>query len=169
MLDEPVGRPSVDDAGAAAMAHTINLRVAGRLEEAGDSLAYRLGRVRMQPPGRPSIPISELLDVDREYRELATAGKLQFIAPRRFNPARKAWLPILHTTRGGHHYTALYSNTARAHRAGKTHDWVVLYEDGINGERLQTVITASHGGMRGRRVIAGREGECEQFYAALAA
>ena len=177
MLDEPVGRPSVDDAGAAAMAHTINLHVAGRLEEAArllreqgaDPYRVRAGRVRMQPPGRPPRPISELLDVDREYRELATAGKLQLIAPRRFNPAGKAWLPIPHTTRGGHHYTALYSNTARVHRAGKTHDWVVLYEDGINGERLHPVITASHGGMRGRRVIAGREGECEQFYAALAA
>jgi len=125
------------------MAHTINLHVAGRLEEAArllreqgaDPYRVRAGRVRMQPPGRPPRPISELLDVDREYRELATAGKLH----------------------------------ARAHRAGKTHDWVVLYEDGINGERLHTVITASHGGMRGRRVIAGREGECEQFYAALAA
>ena len=171
-LHDELGLETLADLEAAA--HDGRLAtIAGfgekRLAGIRDSLAYRLGRVRMHAPDPPPIPVSELLDVDREYRELATAGKLQLIAPRRFNPAGKAWLPILHTTRAGHHYTALYSNTARAHHAGKTHDWVVIYEDGISGERLHTVITASHGGMRGRRVIAGREGECERFYAALAA
>lgn len=48
-------------------------------------------------------------------------------APRRFNPKGKAWLPILHTQRGPWHFTALYSNTARAHDLKKTGDWVVLY------------------------------------------
>jgi putative hydrolase len=61
---------------------------------------------------------AELLDVDREYREKAAAGELQQIAPRRFNPSREAWLPILHTRRGNRRYTALFSNTARTHRAG---------------------------------------------------
>ena len=32
--------------------------------------------------------------VDREYREKAVAGTLPTIAPRRFNPAREAWLPM---------------------------------------------------------------------------
>jgi len=109
-------------------------------------------------------PVSELLDVDREYREKASAGQLRRIAPRRFNPAREAWLPILHTARGARHYTALCSNTARAHRAGKTRDWVVLYHDDGSGERLHTVITAAHGSLRGRRVVAGREAECVTFY-----
>ena len=36
-----------------------------------------------------------LLDVDREYREKAASGKLQKIAPRRFNPAEEAWLTFL--------------------------------------------------------------------------
>jgi hypothetical protein len=171
-LHDELGLETLADLEAAA--HDGRLAtIAGfgekRLAGIRDSLAYRLGRVRMHAPDPPPIPVSELLNVDREYRELATAGKLRLIAPRRFNPAGKAWLPILHTTRAGHHYAALYSNTARAHRAGKTHDWVVLYEDGISGERLHTVITASHGALRGRRVIAGRESECEQFYAALAA
>jgi DNA polymerase (family X) len=52
-----------------------------------------------------------LLDVDSEYLRKARDGELPIITPRRFNPARAAWLPILHTERGGHHYTALFSNT----------------------------------------------------------
>jgi hypothetical protein len=140
-----------------------------RLAGIRDSLAHRLGRVRRPPSDGRVVPVSELLDVDREYRELAAAGKLRLIAPRRFNPAGRPWLPILHTRRNGRHYTALYSNTARAHRAGKTDDWVVLYHDDAGGERLHTVITATHGPLRGTRVVAGRENECEGFYAAHAA
>ncbi len=140
----------------------------GRKRIAGivDSLSTRLSRVRPEPergaPGEP--PVEELLDVDREYREKAAAGQLHRIAPRRFNPAGEAWLPILHTERGPRHYTALYSNTARAHELGKTRDWVVLYHDGGRGERQNTVITSERGILRGRRIVRGREGECERFY-----
>lgn len=59
-----------------------------------------------------------LLDVDRAYR--AAAGALAKIAPKRFNPAGEAWLPILHTERGPWRFTALFSNTARAHSLGRT-------------------------------------------------
>jgi putative hydrolase len=41
--------------------------------------------------------------------------KLKKILPKRFNPKREAWLPILHTLRGQQHFTALFSNTVRAH------------------------------------------------------
>ena len=103
-----------------------------------------------------------LLDVDREYREKAASGKLQKIAPRRFNPAEEAWLPILHTQRGDWHFTALYSNTARAHELGKTGDWVVLYFHTNHGpETLHTVVTETSGRLVGRRVVRGREAECE--------
>jgi hypothetical protein len=44
--------------------------------------------------------VGELLDVDQEYREKAERGELRVIAPRRFNPTREAWLPVLHTQRG---------------------------------------------------------------------
>ena len=130
-----------------------------RLAGIRDSLAHRLGRVRL--PARPQTPpaVAELLDVDREYREKAAAGQLQRIAPRRFNPTGEAWLPVLHTRRGPRRYTALFSNTARAHRAGKTHDWVVLYCDDGQGEDRYTAITAMFGAHRGHRVIAGREHE----------
>jgi hypothetical protein len=50
-------------------------------------------RTRLLAAGLP--PVEELLDVDREYREKAAAGTLRTIAPRRFNPRREAWLPVL--------------------------------------------------------------------------
>ena len=56
-------------------------------------------------------------------------------------------------------YTALFSNTARAHRAGRTRDWVVLYTDDGGRADQYTVITATRGPLSGRRVVAGREDE----------
>jgi hypothetical protein len=138
-----------------------------RLAGIRDSLAHRLGRLRvpMIPGDTPSV--SELLDVDGEYREKAAAGTLERIAPRRFNPSREAWLPILHTRRGNRRYTALFSNTARAHRTGKTRDWVVVYGDNGSGEQRHTIITATYGPLRGQRVVAGREDECRTVYTHL--
>lgn len=112
-----------------------------------------------------SPPVEELLDIDRQYRQLARQGKLPRIAPRRFNPTGEAWLPVLHTERAGRHYTALYSNTARAHEMGTTHDWVVIYcEDDEHGGSW-TVVTANFGALRGRRVIRGREADCARHFA----
>ena len=108
--------------------------------------------------------VEELLSVDREYRAGAKAGELPLIAPHRFNPEGKAWLPVLHAQRGAQHYTALFSNTLRAHEFGRTHDWVVLYIDGDRGERRYTVLTGRHGVLKGKRVVAGREAECAQHY-----
>lgn len=167
-LHEELGLETLADLEAAAHDGRLDT-IAGfgdkRLAGIRDSLAHRLGRVRMPAAAGPPPPVAELLDVDREYREQAEGGRLPMIAPRRFNPTHRPWLPILHTRRGPRHYTALYSNTARAHRAGKTADWVVLYHDDGSGERLHTAITAMHEPLRGRRVIAGRERECEEYYA----
>ena len=109
-----------------------------------------------------------LLDVDRTYRQKATAGQLRKIAPRRFNPQREAWLPVMHDQRGPWHFTALYSNTARAHELGRVFDWVVIYfqsDDEAEGQR--TVVTETRGVMVGERVVRGREAECRRHYAAL--
>jgi hypothetical protein len=128
-------------------------------------LAGRFGRRRLPPsPPSPTPPVEELLEVDRAYRERAAAGLLHRIAPRRFNPAGEAWLPVLRLRRGPRVYRALYSNTAQAHRLGKTRDWVVLYveEDGRRGR--WTVVTAPSSPMRGRRVVRGREAECMENY-----
>lgn len=129
------------------------------------ALGARLGRAttRGEPRG-PAAPVGELLDVDREYREGADADTLPRIAPRRFNPRHEAWLPVLHTRRGSRHYTALFSNTALAHRLGRTRDWVVIYRDGPRETRQATVVTAHGGPLDGRRVVRGREPECEAHY-----
>ena len=61
--------------------------------------------------------IADLLEAQdaNPYRE-------KTIAPRRFNPEGNSWLPIMHTEMQGWRFTALYSNTARAHDLGKTGD-----------------------------------------------
>jgi hypothetical protein len=135
-----------------------------------EALAARLGRLRPPPgPEADAPPVGELLAVDREYREQAAAGRLRTIAPRRFNPSGDAWLPILHTRHGDRSYTALFSNTARAHALGRTRDWVVIYVDGGRGERQYTVITAQWASVRGKRIVRGREAECAIYYGTRAA
>jgi putative hydrolase len=105
--------------------------------------------------------VATLLDVDREYRKKAVAGALRTIAPRRFNPEGKAWLPVLHVRRGPWHFTALYSNTARAHQRGQTRDWVVVYfYDDDHREGQHTIVTETRGPLAGQRVVRGRELEC---------
>jgi DNA polymerase/3'-5' exonuclease PolX len=133
------------------------------------ALAALLGRRpavplrRAAPANEP--PVAALLDVDREYRERAEAGALPTIAPRRFNPTGASWLPVLHATRDGWHFTALYSNTAQAHRLGRTRDWVVVYfydKDHVEGQH--TIVTESRGVLGGKRVVRGREAECREHY-----
>lgn len=137
-----------------------------RLMGLRDTLAGRLGRVghSRDVEGAPFPHVAEILDVDRQYREAAAHDLLPKIAPRRFNPTHEPWLPVLHTVRGDRHYTALYSNTARAHELGRTRDWLVLYFDGRGNERRCTVITAERGPLRGRRIVRGREDECLRHY-----
>jgi hypothetical protein len=131
------------------------------------ALAQMLQRRPATTPDGTAEPAVELiLDVDREYRDKAARRKLRKIAPRRFNPNGEAWLPILHSQRGDWHFTALYSNTARAHDLGKTDDWVVLYFHTDHGPEAQrTVVTETTGKLRGKRVVRGREADCAQHYA----
>jgi DNA polymerase (family X) len=126
---------------------------------------YRLRRLPRPRQAASQPPLEWLLDVDREYRAGAAAGTLAKIAPRRFNPGGEAWLPVLHTQRADWHFTALYSNTERAHELGRVHDWVVIYaEDAAHAEAQATVVTPSSGMLAGRRVVRGREAECWAWY-----
>ena len=131
-------------------------------------LSERLGRRLRRAPAHPAAsppPVGMMLDVDRMYRERAAAGTLRKIAPRRFNPDGEAWLPILHARHGDWHFTALYSNTGRAHDLGRTRDWVVIYHHLADGpEERCTVVTETHGPMAGERVVRGRERECEELF-----
>jgi putative hydrolase len=134
-------------------------------------LAQVLGRQR--PRSQPQKPFTEpsvqlILQVDRQYRKKASDGELPMIAPKRFNPDEKAWLPVMHVTKQGWHFTALFSNTARAHQLNRTQDWVVIYfYDDQHHESQHTVVTETHGASTGRRVVRGRESECDEYYASV--
>lgn len=157
---------------------------AGRLRAVRESLAGRfrqpatvrsttsLGRTAQSATSLSTEerqpPVTELLDLDREYRTKAQGKRLPTIAPRRFNPTGESWLPILHTARAASHYTVLYSNTARAHELGTTKDWVVIYRDDHDGAGQWTVVTAFYGPLKGKRIVRGREAECAQYYGQLA-
>jgi hypothetical protein len=81
------------------------------------------------------------------------------------NPEGKRWLPILHVERDGYSFTALFSNTSRAHQLHTTHDWVVVFFERDGHESQCTVVTETHGHLKGRRVVRGREEECRLHYA----
>lgn len=134
-------------------------------------LAQVLGRKRPQPKDQapftePSVQL--ILQVDKRYRDKAASGELPTIAPRRFNPEGKAWLPVMHVTKEGWHFTALFSNTARAHQLKRTNDWVVIFfYDDEHHESQHTVVTETRGSLTGQRVVRGRESECKDYYASI--
>ena len=143
---------------------TLQTTLAGMLSGAAQN---RVERKQAQAegkelPDRPSV--ATLLAVDEEYRKKAEAGSLKQIAPKRFNPDNEAWLPILNTKRDGWDLTALYSNTAQAHKLNKVHEWVVIYYEKGGLESQATVVTGGNGELSGKRVVRGREMETKQYY-----
>jgi putative hydrolase len=138
-----------------------------RLSALRASLGNMLGkprrRFREEPQNGPDV--AQLLAIDRLYREKAVTAELPRIAPKRFNPTNEAWLPVLHTDLEGWHFTALYSNTARAHQLDTTRDWVVVYYyDDHQQEGQHTVVTETHGPLVGQRVVRGLEADCRGYY-----
>ena len=132
-------------------------------------LFLQLGKRKRQQSSRrlstdePSVEL--LLSVDKEYRDKAKKGQLPLITPNHLNPERKAWLPIFHVTHGKWHFTALYSNTDRAHQLNRIYDWVVIYcYDKHHQEQQFTVVTETHGQLLSNRVVRGKEAECIDYY-----
>jgi hypothetical protein len=152
-----------DDLAIDSLAELETAAHDGRLARVEGLGRRRIQMIRESLAGRSRRP-RELLDVDREYRRKAEAGGLARIAPRKFNPTGAAWLPVLHAQREGRHYTALFSNTARAHELGATRDWVIIERDDDGGRGQWTVVTARMGAVAGRRVVRGRERECKTLY-----
>lgn len=149
--------------GRLAAMHGIGRR---RAELVRAAVGQMLARAR---PRRSDLaeqaPAEMLLDVDREYRAKARADALPKIAPKRFNPRHEAWLPVLHTQRDKWHFTAMFSNTARAHDLARIHDWVVIYFSSDHDAEAQcTVVTETHGELDGLQVIRGREADCRAYY-----
>ena len=137
-----------------------------RLAAITPALAAMLGR-RRQRLEQPSTAISimRLLELDGTYRRKAASGELPLIAPKRFNPHGKAWLPIMHATREELHFTVMFSNTALAHKLKRNFDWVVIYYyEHDHREGQYTVVTESRGDLIGQRVVRGREDECRTYY-----
>jgi hypothetical protein len=128
--------------------HAIRDSVVARLHSRRELPHDDAGDAHVQPT------VELLLSIDREYRTKADQNELVTIAPQRFNPTRARWLPVLHTTRDGHHFTAMFSNTARAHELGRTDDWVVIFADGPDEDRW-TVVTETQGPHREERVVRG--------------
>jgi hypothetical protein len=142
-----------------------------RLEAVRTSLAGMLGsnaaaraQQRAEKEHDEMPPVDVLLNIDADYRKKASAGNLRTIAPKRFNPEKKAWLPVYHTDEAGWSFTALFSNTIRAHLLSKTHDWVVVFYDKKKTEGQCTVVTETSGPLKGKRVVRGREDECLAYY-----
>ncbi len=132
--------------------------LAGMLSRRGRSKA----REKSTEADQPDVAL--LLEIDKLYREKAAKNELRKIAPKRFNPERKKWLPVMNTQKQGWTFTVLYSNSARAHDLNKTHDWVVIYYDDGEDEGQNTVITAGSGPLEGSRIVPGREKECYNHY-----
>jgi hypothetical protein len=100
----------------------------------------------------PTVDV--LLSIDAEYRTKADLNQLQTIAPLRFNPTQAHWLPVLHTEREGRHFTAMFSNTARAHQLGHIDDWVVISADGTD-DSSWTVVNDLNAGRAAPRIVRG--------------
>jgi DNA polymerase (family 10) len=143
----------------------VEVSLAGMLSRGAQRRAQqRTGRINGdgEKPKQPAV--ETLLDLDREYRRKAEAGELPTIKPKRFNPEGKSWLPILHESSQGYHFTVLFSNTGRAHDLNKTHDWVVIYYEWNGREDQATVVTATRGPLEGKRIVRGREIETRRYY-----
>jgi len=122
---------------------------------------------RHPPPRADEAPcVSLLLEVDRRYQQLAREGRLHKIAPRRFNPKHRTWLPVMHHPQNGWSFDVMFSNTWRAHQLGHCDDWVVIRYHRDDTEGTSTVVTEHRGPDTGRRVIRGRERACRAHYQA---
>jgi hypothetical protein len=140
----------------------IRVALSGMLSRSSRRRMRRAQATEQEDEEEP--PLAMLLDVDETYRRKAARGKLRKIAPKRFNPEGEKWLPIMNVEREGWGFTALFSNTARAHERDKTHDWVVLYYEKGGREKQCTVVTAERGRLAGKRVVRGRETQCREHY-----
>lgn len=147
-----------------------------RAQAVADHLRYRLDTSprrssrarpanRRQEPPAEVLPIAHLLEIDREYRGRVERDELPRVAPVRFNPEGIAWMPVWHTVRAGWTLSVMPSNSARAHRLGKTHDWVIIVAMRDGHEEQFTVVTEYQGDMLGLRVVRGHEAECRGYYA----
>jgi hypothetical protein len=111
-----------------------------------------------------ALPVRLWLTVDARYRSLSASGQLRRIAPRRFNPDEKAWLPLMEVDLAGWEIRAAFSNTERAHDLARVSDWVVIVAEKEKRVARATVVTERQGRSRGLRVVRGLERACRDYY-----
>jgi hypothetical protein len=118
----------------------------GRLREAADLLEQQAANPFRVRAYREAAQTVSGLGQDRAIPSCPGSARA---APRGFAPR----------------FTALFSNTARAHELGKTRDWVVVYfHTDTQSEGQRTTVTETSGRLAGRRVVRGRESECLAAY-----
>ncbi len=137
--------------------------LAGMLSRSAGRMLRKDAADKGGTPEKP--PLGLLLEIDREYRDKAAQDKLRTIAPKRFNPEGRAWLPVMSVRRKGWDFTVLYSNTQRAHELRKIRDWVVIYYDHDGSGGQVTVVTDTLGDLGKQRVVRGRERESFHYHA----
>lgn len=145
----------------------VKSTLAGLLSRSAQSRQReRTANTKQKPTPEKAPPLQLLLEIDADYRKRAAKGDLHKIAPRRFNPDNEAWLPVMNEKRGGWDFTAMFSNTAQAHKLNRTDDWVVIYFERDGREGQHTVVTETRGPLEGRRVVRGRDAENRTHYQA---
>jgi len=135
----------------------------GTLRAALAEILSHVGPRTAAPRREPAVDL--LLDVDGEYRRRASDGTLKRTAAARSSADGDARVPVLHTPRENWCFTALFSNTSRAHAREAMHDWVAIYfHSDEDREAQRMVVTEGEGPLKGRRVVCGREEDCLAFY-----
>lgn len=135
-----------------------------RVAQVRERLDRHLSRPTRHKPLAERPSVETLLVLDAEYRLLAERNELPTIAPHRFNPDHRKWLPIWHVERDGWTFTVMFSNTALAFANNKRRDWVIIVYERDGKDDHCTVVTEHSGPLRGRRVVRGRERECRPAY-----
>jgi DNA polymerase (family X) len=64
-------------------------------------------------------------------------------------------------------YCFVFEHSLRRTSWDTTHDWVVIYYERDNREGQATVVTKLNNPMKGKRVVRGREVECQRYYEQL--
>src|SRR5262249_28110873 len=136
---------TLEDVYAAARDGRLR-RVAGfgrkRVDTIREALSARFPEepqtLPQDPVAQPSV--SDLLSLDRDYRQGAREGRWLLVEPRRFNPTGAAWLPVMKTTLHGINYTVHFANSARSQALGRQHDWVVIYSSDKEHAGVATVV-----------------------------
>jgi len=113
------------------------------------------------------LPVGLLLAIDARYRVLARLGQLSRVAPRRFNPEQKAWLPVMDTEIEGLWLRTMYSNSEQARQLARVTDWVVIVASREGHVFRYTVVTERYGTLSSLRVVRGHEPACRDYYRRL--